>query len=137
MIQRPTDVRNPNFISLLTLFVAQQNQDAANQKTHDEWQQAANNWLLRNQQNQAIGLPIDAAPALPAMTLYLDDGTTNHPPFPDLKVPTLAPPAVLVPAHGIAADPDKVPPDRQDAALLLLVHIAEQNDKLLAVLGVK
>jgi hypothetical protein len=135
MIQRPTDVRDPQFITKLSLFVQQLGQDNANQLVHDQFVTTASNWKLKAAGDQAVGKPIDPAPNPPLMTIYHDDGTIDHPPFPDLRTPTLDPPANLVPAHGIAADAP--PPDRTDAILMQLQLLSGDIAAIKTALGVK
>lgn len=124
MIAKPTDVRDPLFAEKLQLWDNQRKQDDANAKVKTEWLQAVDNWRRKAEQDQALGLPIDTAPALPKMTVWHDDGQEDHPPFPDLKVPVLSPPPVVVPAHGIKAD--KPPADRTDALLLMVQMLSDE-----------
>jgi len=132
MIARPTNVMDPNFSTQLALWNNQRNQDAANQKTHDEWLVTAANWISANQQNQNLGLPLTPVPALPTMTIYDDDGKIEHPLFPDLRVPTLSPAIQPSPSTSIVSAPTA---DRTDSLLIMVQMMSEDVAAIKAKLG--
>ncbi len=133
MLSRPTNVFSPDFSAQLTLWSNQQKQDAVNRKIHDEWLVQAANWILQNEQNRNLNLPIAPAPTLPLMTIYEDDGTVSHPPFPDLRTPILPP---VTPAGSGSIKSDNPPPDRTDALLLLAQMLLTDVEAIKKKLGV-
>lgn len=136
MIARPTDTRDPNFVTLLNLYVNQVNQDAANAKVHDEWLQAAANWKTKNQHQKELSLAIDAPLVLPTMTIWHDDGTIDHPLFPDLKLPVLDSTASTS-AGGLRPPAANIPLDRIDGIVLTLQLVLQSLDALKQAMGVK
>jgi hypothetical protein len=127
MIPFPTDVRDPKFVEKLNWYDAQTKQDKANQKVHDEYLQYVSNYMAANLHNAELGLPIEQPKAVPVMTLYLDDLTIGHTPFPDLKLPVITVPMKAAGAGAMlaGANPQGATIDAQ-ATLLMLQHVVEQ-----------
>jgi hypothetical protein len=136
MIPFPTDVRDPKFVDKINWLSAQQKQDQANQKTHDEYQQYAANWLAANTQEARLGHPITEPKPVPPMTVYNDDFTISHPPFPDLSAPMIDP-SVAKPTTGpgFQGINPTGPTNESQAMLAMLAHIIQELDAIKAKVG--
>lgn len=130
MIARPVDVMDPNYLTLLNLFNSQQKQAAANLKTHDEFLQLADNWKRLAQKQLDYGLPVPLPPVPPAMTVIHDDGSISHPPFADLRTPSLDP--VTSPPVSMFGAPPAL--DRTDVLLAQMQIINSKMDLVLRLL---
>ena len=117
------------YMVALTLWHNQQNQDAENQKIHDDFVTAAANWVTQTQSQMAYHQPVQAAPPLPVMNVYNDDGSISHPAFPDLVVPTLP---TTTPSGPVVSAPAA---DRTDAMMLMLQNIITTQQAILKKLG--
>lgn len=127
MIPFPTDVRDPKFVEKLNWWDAQNKQDAANKKIHDEYLQYSANYLAQETHDAELGLTVDPPKPLPVMTIYNDDMTISHQPFPDLKLPMIDPRAgkpTTGPGFG-SLNPTGATVDAQ-ATLLMLQHVVQE-----------
>ncbi len=124
MIARPTDFNDiVTYMKLLTIWHNQQNQDAENQKAHDDFVGAAKTWLIQAESQRNHGSPIPDKPTLPQHKQYNDDGTITLTAFPDLVIPELSVPNAPSTGSGASTNP---PADRTDAILMLLGKICDK-----------
>lgn len=99
MITRPVDVRDPLFARKLALYTSQQGQALENRNLHDAYAAYAKDWLAAQTQNARQGIPVVPASPPPLQNVYNDDYTVSHPPFPDLRTPTVDPKDVVPPQN--------------------------------------
>ena len=122
MIQRPTDFTDfTAYSKLLTIWHNQQNQDAENATSHDNYVTAALSWITTGISQRDHGQPVPPPPVIPKYVTYNDDGTITYTDFPDLK-PAVLPP-VTAPGGTIVSPPTM---DRTDAILMLVQSIAKK-----------
>jgi hypothetical protein len=134
MVARPTGILDAQGLEQLQTWANQQQQVAANQATHDAYLGACSNYVVQYNGQLAAKQPLPEAPVMPMQTVYNDDGTISHPPFPDLTqiTPPAAPPA---PTQTIA-NPNP-PMDRTDALILLVQQVLSELDAIKAALAIK
>ena len=118
------------YMAALTIWHNQQNQDAENQKIHDDFVTAAARWVTQTESQIAYHQPTQAAPPLPVMNIYNDDGTVSPRPFPDLTAPALP---ATTPSGPVTSPPAA---DRTDAMMLMLQNIITTQQAILKKLGV-
>lgn len=129
MISRPTNVFDPNYYHLLTIWDAQQRAAADSALARANWAGVASNWVLKAQQDVANGKLPDTPPAPPMMTVVADDGTVSHVAFPDLHAPVLPDVKITASTGGFTfggAAGSAVAPDRTDQIILMLHAIAQK-----------
>lgn len=136
MTTRPTDVRDPNYVVKLNLYVNQLHQDDVNKQVHDAWVAKATDWQARNQHNKELQLPVESPLVLPTMTIWHDDGTVDHPLFPDLKLPVLVDATPTTGTGGFRPPDLALPPDRIDGIVLALGLVLHDLDAMKLALGV-
>lgn len=129
----PTNPMSSDYAVQFTLWNNQRTQDAQNKVTHDAYIGAQNFWIEQETSRQDKGLPIDdrPIPVVPMQTIYNDDGSISHPPFSDLKITVLPPPASSTSGSLINTSPPK---DRTDQILdnevIILILLNEILGKL-------
>lgn len=129
MITRPTNVFDPNYYHLLTIWDAQQRASADDALARANWPGVANNWIAKAQQDLAIGKVPDPPPQPPLRTVVSDDGVVSHVPYLDLSAPVLPNPVITANTGGFTfggAAGSAVAPDRTDQIILMLHAIAQK-----------
>ncbi len=127
MIARPTNVFDPDYYRLLTIWDGQQRAAADNALVRLNWPGIVKNWIAKAQQDLAAGKTADPPPAMPLMVVVADDGTNSRVPFLDL-MPAVLPVVAVTPSTGGfifgGAPGSAVAPDRTDQILAMLRAIA-------------
>ena len=132
MIPLPTNFTDPSYFNQLTLWHNQQNEDAANQKSHDEYLTNYNNWMEQAQQLQAYGKPLPLVTAPPMKITYNDDGSITSEPFPDLHpeiLPPLPNPVQTVSGLSSTAAPAQMTIDQKLDTIIILLNIIVGKSK--------
>jgi hypothetical protein len=132
MIAAPQWLVTPDYFAQLQIYSNQSNQAANNQKVHDAYIGAQQNYNVQAPSQLAAGQPLPAIPQVPLQTIYNDDGTVSHPPFPDLTPCVPPSPIEGTPTGGIAQTKN-LPLNETDAILMLV----EQNHTLLLAIQSK
>jgi hypothetical protein len=138
MISKPTDVRDPEYALRYMLWSRQQGQAQENQHVRDLYEGYSKNWVEAQTQNAQNGRPVEPPQVLPVMTVYEDDGTVSHPPFPGLTLPALDPRSIApAPLHAGFGDPGPSQPSTEtQATWLMLQLILQRLDTIAKKLGV-
>lgn len=129
MILRPTNVFDPDYYRLLTIWDAQTAAVTTNRLARENWPGIADNWVRKAIQDRAVGKLIDAPPVPPMMTLVSDEGVVSHVAFADLVVPTLPTISSTPNTGGFffgGAPGAAVAADRTDQILAMLRAIASK-----------
>ena len=110
-----------SYLAQLTIYGNQKSQDAENQKIHDAYVDACNNYIVQYTSQLAAKQPLPTPPTLPHKKIYNDDGTVNLAPFPDLTQVVPPIPQELPGGGGIKnLNP---PMDRTDGQTFLLQEV--------------